>query len=125
MATALPAEAQLETPREPKRQTRRVASGRRKAPAVDPGNTQTRYFIGKADGKAPSLERELASEKEAGPAKAKEKGKKPRKGAAGQREMLLPISGSGKRAAKETAKEAPKKAAEKPARSTARTRKAG
>ena len=44
--------------------------------------------------------------------------------------MLLPISGGGKRAAKETAKEAPKKA-EKPARSTparrkpARTKKAG
>ena len=33
------------------------------------------------------------------------KGKKPRKAAAGQREMLLPISGNGKRAAKETAKE--------------------
>jgi DNA end-binding protein Ku len=38
--------------------------------------------------------------------------------------MLLPISGSGKRAAKETVKEAPKKA-EKPVRATARTRKAG
>ena len=58
----------------------------------------------------------------------KTKGKKPKKAAAGQREMLLPISGSGKRAAKETAKEtakeAPKKA-EKPVRSAARTKKAG
>jgi hypothetical protein len=65
MATALAAEPQLETPREPKRQTRRVANGRRRAAAVDPGTTQTRYFIGKADGKAPSLERELGTEKEA------------------------------------------------------------
>ena len=50
------------------------------------------------------------------------KGKKKR--AEGQREMLLPISGSGKRAAKETVKEAPKKA-EKPARAQGRARKAG
>ena len=68
-----------------------------------------------------ALKRSLASEKQAAPAakaKAQEKakGKKPKKAAAGQREMLLPISGSGKRAAKETAKEAPKKA-EKPVRS--------
>jgi hypothetical protein len=68
-----------------------------------------------------ALKRSLASEKQAAPAAAKgqerAKGKKPKKAAAGQREMLLPISGGGKRAAKETAKEtvkeAPKKA-EKP-----------
>ncbi len=79
-----------------------------------------------------ALKRSLANEKQAAPAAAKEsgkengkaKGKKPRKAAAGQREMLLPISGSGKRAAKETVKEAPKKA-EKPVRTSARTRKAG
>src|SRR5206468_1256625 len=80
-----------------------------------------------------ALKRSLANEKQAAPAAAKEtvketakaKGKKPRKAAAGQREMLLPISGSGKRAAKETVKEAPKKAA-KPARATAgRAKKAG
>jgi DNA end-binding protein Ku len=70
-----------------------------------------------------ALKRSLASEQGAAPA-AKAKGKKPKKAAAGQREMLLPISGSGKRAAKETAKEAPKKA-EKPVRSTARAKKAG
>ena len=66
--------------------------------------------------------------RQAAPAAAKTKGKKPKKAAAGQREMLLPISGSGKRAAKETAKEAAKEApkkAEKPARSAARTKKAG
>ena len=65
-----------------------------------------------------ALKRSLASEKAGRPCrKGKEeaKGKKPKKAAAGQREMLLPISGSGKRAAKETAKEAPKKA-EKPVR---------
>ncbi|MBR1274709.1 Ku protein [Bradyrhizobium sp. AUGA SZCCT0283] len=75
-----------------------------------------------------ALKRSLASEKQAAPAAAKNKGKKPKKAAAGQREMLLPISGGGKRAAKETAKEtvkeAPKKA-EKPVRSAARTKKAG
>ena len=74
-----------------------------------------------------ALKRSLANEKQAAPAAAKAngkeaakaKGKKPRKAAAGQREMLLPISGSGKRAAKETVKEAPKKA-EKPVRAPAR-----
>jgi DNA end-binding protein Ku len=73
-----------------------------------------------------ALKRSLANEKQATPAVAKEtaKGKKPRKAASGQREMLLPISGSGKRAAKETVKEAPKKAA-KPVRAPARARKAG
>jgi DNA end-binding protein Ku len=66
-----------------------------------------------------ALKRSLSGEKQsAEPAKAK--GKKPRKAAAGQREMLLPISGNGKRAAKE----APKKA-EKPVRATARSKKAG
>lgn len=52
-----------------------------------------------------ALKRSLASEKQSAPAAAKvtekAKGKKPRKAAAGQREMLLPISGSGKRAAKQ------------------------
>jgi DNA end-binding protein Ku len=75
-----------------------------------------------------ALKRSLASEKQGAPAEktqTKTKGKKPKKAAAGQREMLLPISGSGKRAAKETAKEAPKKA-EKPVRATtARAKKAG
>ena len=50
----------------------------------------------------------------------KKSAKKPRKAAAGQREMLLPISGSGKRAAKEE----PKKV-EKPVRAPARSKKAG
>ena len=78
-----------------------------------------------------ALKRSLASEKQpASATKAQEKaqekskGKKPRKAAAGQREMLLPISGNGKRAAKETAKEVPKKA-DKPVRAGARTKKAG
>jgi DNA end-binding protein Ku len=75
-----------------------------------------------------ALKRSLASEKQpAAPAKAK--GKKPRKAAAGQREMLLPISGSGKRAAKEEPKvQAPRKTekAEKPpVRAPARSKKAG
>ena len=78
-----------------------------------------------AAGAAPAAKKGAATA-ESPPAKTK--GKKPKKAAAGQREMLLPISGGGKRAAKETAKEtvkeAPKKA-EKPARSAARTKKAG
>src|SRR3954451_943053 len=79
-----------------------------------------------------ALKRSLAGEKQAPAATGKEsskeavnaKGKKPRKAAAGQREMLLPISGSGKRAVKETVKEAPKKAA-KPVRTAGRVKKAG
>jgi DNA end-binding protein Ku len=69
-----------------------------------------------------ALKRSLAGGKQAAPAKAREKdkGKKPRKAAAGQREMLLPISGSGKRAAKEE----PRKS-EKPVRAPARSKKAG
>jgi DNA end-binding protein Ku len=63
-----------------------------------------------------ALKRSLASEKQAAPG-AKAKGKKPRKRAEGQREMLLPISGK-------RAKEEPKKA-EKPVRAPARSKKAG
>ena len=67
-----------------------------------------------------ALKRSLASEKQPAPA---EKGKKPRKAAAGQREMLLPISG--KRAKEEPRVQEPKKA-EKPVRTTAaRSKKAG
>lgn len=73
-----------------------------------------------------ALKRSLTGGKQAAaPAEKAAKGKKAKKRVEGQREMLLPISGSGKRAAKETAKEAPKKAA-KPARApAARSRKAG
>jgi DNA end-binding protein Ku len=66
-----------------------------------------------------ALKRSLASEKQPAPAA---KGKKPRKAAAGQREMLLPISG--KRAKEEAKAQAPKKA-EKPVRAPARAKKAG
>ncbi len=63
-----------------------------------------------------ALKRSLASEAQSAPPQ-KAKGKKPRKAAAGQREMLLPISGK-------RAKEEPKKA-EKPVRAPARSKKAG
>ena len=67
-----------------------------------------------------ALKKSLANEKQAQPpAKAKKS-----KRIEGQREMLLPIAGSGKRAAKEKEKEEPKKAT-KPARAPARSRKAG
>lgn len=71
-----------------------------------------------------ALKRSLSNEKQSAPA-AGAKGKKPRKAAAGQREMLLPISG--KRAAKEETKAQPsKKAAKPPARAAAaRSKKAG
>jgi DNA end-binding protein Ku len=66
-----------------------------------------------------ALKRSLAGENQSAPP-AKAKGKKPRKAAAGQREMLLPISGNGKRAAK-----AEPKKAEKPVRAPVRSKKAG
>jgi DNA end-binding protein Ku len=70
-----------------------------------------------------ALKKSLANEKQAQPP-AKAKGKKSKR-IEGQREMLLPIQGTGKRAAKDKEKEEPKKAA-KPARGTAaRSRKAG
>ena len=79
-----------------------------------------------------ALQRSLANEKQSAPAAAKTtekaKGKKPRKAAAGQREMLLPISGSGKRAAKQEPKQDLKqdiKKAGKPARAPVRSKKAG
>ena len=65
-----------------------------------------------------ALKRSLTSEKQSAPA-AKAKGKK-QKRIEGQREMLLPISGNGKRAAKEEAKKPAK-----PARASARSKKAG
>jgi DNA end-binding protein Ku len=65
-----------------------------------------------------ALKKSLATEKQAQPV-AKTKGRKSKR-VEGQREMLLPIAGSGKRAAKEE----PKKSA-KPARASGRSRKAG
>jgi DNA end-binding protein Ku len=67
-----------------------------------------------------ALKKSLASEKQAAPT-AKAKGKRSKR-VEGQREMLLPIAGSGKRAAKE--EQQPKKGA-KAARTTSRSRKAG
>jgi DNA end-binding protein Ku len=66
-----------------------------------------------------ALKRSLATEQQSPPS-AKAKGKKSRKAAAGQREMLLPISS---KRGKEEARKAEK--AEKPARAPARSRKAG
>ena len=72
-----------------------------------------------------SISGERKSSNDATPAKggaaATDKGKKPRKAAQGQREMLLPISG---KRAKEEAKQEPKKQA-KPVRAAARSKKAG
>jgi DNA end-binding protein Ku len=75
-----------------------------------------------------ALKRSLATERQAAPApkaasSPKATGKKPRKAVAGQREMLLPISG--KRAAKEQAPRKFDKKVEKPVRSSVRSKKAG
>ena len=67
-----------------------------------------------------ALKKSLASEKQAAPT-VKAKGKRSKR-VEGQREMLLPIAGSGKRTAKE--EQQPKKGA-KAARATSRSRKAG
>jgi DNA end-binding protein Ku len=72
-----------------------------------------------------ALKRSLANEKQPVPP-VKSKGKKPRKAVAGQREMLLPISG--KRTKEEPRVQEPKqepKKAEKPVRAPARSKKAG
>ena len=67
-------------------------------------------------------ERKAAPAPVKAPQAVKAKGKKKR--AEGQREMLLPISGSGKRAKEEPRVQEPKKA-EKPVRAPARSKKAG
>jgi DNA end-binding protein Ku len=70
-----------------------------------------------------ALKRSLANEQQA-PASTKAKGKKPKKRVEGQREMLLPIAGSGNASGKRAAKDEPKKA-EKPVRAPTRAKKAG
>jgi DNA end-binding protein Ku len=76
-----------------------------------------------------ALKKSLANEKQAPPpAKAKANGKGKKKRVEGQREMLLPIAGSGTGAAKRATKEEPKqepKKATKPTRAPARAKKAG
>src|SRR5437660_4156328 len=74
-----------------------------------------------------ALKKSIANEKDAAPvAKETVKGKKPKKRAEGQREMLLPISGKGgKDAAAKSAPKEPSKKADKPVRAPARTKKAG
>jgi DNA end-binding protein Ku len=69
-----------------------------------------------------ALKRSLAAEEASAPKAATAKAtkpKKPKKAAAGQREMLLPITGKG------TGKEAAKEKAKERARPAARQRKAG
>jgi DNA end-binding protein Ku len=65
-----------------------------------------------------ALKRSLGAEEEKAP-EPPAKSKKPKKRAAGQREMLLPIAGEG------TAKETTKEKRKEPARPVARQRKAG
>ena len=75
-----------------------------------------------------ALRKSVESSKGKAPAAAPAKPAKGKKKVAGQREMLLPISGSGQRAARQEPKQDPKqglKKAEKPARAPARSKKAG
>ncbi|MCA6110240.1 non-homologous end joining protein Ku [Bradyrhizobium cenepequi] len=88
-------------------------------PVAKPAPKSTGNVINLMD----ALKRSLANEKQA-PAPTKAKGKKPKKRVEGQREMLLPIAGSGSGAGKRAAKEEPKKA-EKPVRAPTRAKKAG
>jgi DNA end-binding protein Ku len=67
-----------------------------------------------------ALKRSLASEKQSAPP-VTAKGKKPRKAASGQREMLLPISG---KRAKEEPRVQDTKKADKPVRAGTRAKKA-
>ncbi|MBB5049037.1 DNA end-binding protein Ku [Rhodopseudomonas rhenobacensis] len=96
---------------------RRSIAGDGKAKAAEGGRSEGRAA-------APAA---ASAKSSGGPGAKPPKGKKPRKAAAGQKEMLLPISGS--RAAKEAAKEVTKDdagKARKPApRAAAKTRKAG
>src|SRR3954470_16315300 len=66
-----------------------------------------------------ALKRSLATEAANAVEQPREKAKKPKKRAAGQREMLLPIAGKG------TAKEPAKEKTKEPARPATRQRKAG
>jgi DNA end-binding protein Ku len=66
-----------------------------------------------------ALKRSLATEAANAAEQPREKTKKPKKRAAGQREMLLPIAGKG------TAKEPAKEKTKEPARPATRQRKAG
>src|SRR4051794_2174646 len=66
-----------------------------------------------------ALKRSLATEATNAAEQPREKTKKPKKRAAGQREMLLPIAGEG------TVKEATKEKRKEPARPATRQRKAG
>ncbi|MDI4238938.1 Ku protein [Bradyrhizobium sp. Arg237L] len=88
-------------------------------PVAKPAPKSTGNVINLMD----ALKRSLANEQQA-PAPTKAKGKKPKKRVEGQREMLLPIAGSGTGAGKRAAKEEPKKA-EKPVRAPTRAKKAG
>jgi len=87
-------------------------SGVKIAPKAAPKNT------GNVINLMDALKKSLANEKQAAPA-GKAKGKKAKR-IEGQREMLLPIAGSGKRAAKDEAKKTAKST-----RAQARAKKAG
>ena len=66
MATAITMEPAADAAREAKSGVRRVAgTGRRRSAARGESNGITRFFLGKADGKAPVLDREVASENDA------------------------------------------------------------
>lgn len=66
MATAMTMEPAADTVRDTKSGARRAAgTGRKRNSNRADANGTTRFFLGKADGKTPLLEREIATEKEA------------------------------------------------------------
>src|SRR3954449_2913502 len=91
-------------------------NGERITPVAKPASGDN--VISLMDARKRSISGKSAAAAKPEPAAKPAKGKKPRKAAAGQREMLLPISG--KRAAKAEEKRAPKEVKAKP-----RARKAG
>ena len=66
MATAITMEPAADTARESKSGARRAAgSGRKQNTARGEANASARFFLGKADGKTPVLDREMPGENEA------------------------------------------------------------
>ncbi len=65
MATTITMEPAADAARDAKSGSRRAATGKRRGVARTESNGTMRFFLGKADGKMPGLDREIPSEKEA------------------------------------------------------------
>jgi hypothetical protein len=65
VATTITMEPAADAARDAKSGARRAATGKRRGVARTESNGTMRFFLGKADGKMPGLDREIPSEKEA------------------------------------------------------------